>query len=229
MSALIEGEHKVRPYINRRLKMKRLFLLFLVISFIFTINAFAQEAFPKKKPTASAGKAIYDKQCITCHGASGNGKGPVSGSLNPKPTDFTDHSQMRLKSPAELYNITRKGKPPMPSYTNMKDDDLWNVIFYVVSFSSTKDMAAKGKEIYFRDCAFCHGKTGAGDGPGGASLPLKTRNFADIKWMAEQKDGALYQNMAMGIPTSGIACAAKLKPEERWNVLSYIRAFTYSN
>lgn len=209
--------------------MKKLFLSLLILSFVFAVNVFAQEAFPKTRPTASAGKAIYDKQCGFCHGAGGNGKGNAAPSLNPKPTDFTDHSKMRLMSPAELYNITRKGKGAMSAFTNMKDDDLWNVIFYTISFSSTKDMAAKGKEIYFRDCAFCHGKTGAGDGPGGASLPLKPRNFADIKWMAEQKDGALYQNMAMGIPTSGIACAAKLKPEERWNVLSYIRAFTYSN
>ena len=209
--------------------MRRLFLLFLVLSFIFTINAFAEEPFPKKKPTASSGKAIYDKQCGFCHGANGDGKGNAAANMNPKPTDFTDHSQMRLKSPAELYSITRKGKGVMSAFTNMKDDDLWDVIFYVVSFSSTKDMAAKGKDIYFRDCAFCHGKAGAGDGPGGASLPLKSRNFADLKWMAEQKDGALYQNMAMGIPTSGIACAAKLKPEERWNVLAHIRAFTYSN
>lgn len=209
--------------------MKKLFLSLLILSFVFAVNAFAQEAFPKTRPTASAGKAIYDKQCGFCHGAGGNGKGNAAPSLNPKPTDFTDHSKMRLMSPAELYNITRKGKGAMSAFTNMKDDDLWNVIFYTISFSSTKDMAAKGKEIYFRDCAFCHGKTGAGDGPGGASLPMKPRNFADIKWMAEQKDGALYQNMAMGIPTSGIACAAKLKPEERWNVLSYIRAFTYSN
>ena len=209
--------------------MKKLFLSLLIFSFVFASNAFAQEAFPKKKPNASAGKAIYDKQCGFCHGAIGDGKGNAAPSLNPKPTDFTDHLQMRLKSPAELYNITRKGKGAMSAFTNMKDDDLWNVIFYVISFSSTKDMAVKGKEVYFRDCAFCHGKTGAGDGPGGASLPMKPRNFADIKWMAEQKDGALYQNMTMGIPTSGIACAAKLKPEERWNVLTYIRAFTYSN
>lgn len=209
--------------------MKKILLLLSALFFVFASNAFAQETFPKKKPNASAGKAIYDKQCGFCHGAIGDGKGNAAPSLNPKPTDFTDHLQMRLKSPAELYNITRKGKGAMSAFTNMKDDDLWNVIFYVVSFSSTKDMAAKGKDIYFRDCAFCHGKTGAGDGPGGASLPLKPRNFADIKWMAEQKDGALYQNMAMGIPTSGIACAAKLKPEERWNVLAYIRAFTYSN
>ena len=120
---------------------------------------------------------------------------------------------MRLKSPAELYNITRKGKAPMPSFTNMKDDDLWNVIFYVVSFSSTKDMAAKGKEVYFRDCAFCHGKTGAGDGPGGASLPMKPRNFADIKWMAEQKDGASVSEHGNG--DSNIRHCLRSKAEAR--------------
>lgn len=206
---------------------KKTALFLMILLFICAFNAFAQENYPKKKPTASAGKAIYDKQCFTCHGAKGDGKGAAGASLNPKPTDFTDHSQMRLKSPAELYSAVINGRGAMPSFKGLKDEEAWDVVSYVITFSATKEMALKGKEVYLRDCAFCHGKTGAGDGPGGASLPLKPRNFADIKWMAEQKDGSLYQNMAMGIPTSGIACAAKLKPEERWNVLSYIRAFTY--
>ncbi|MEK6680695.1 MAG: c-type cytochrome [Nitrospirota bacterium] len=209
--------------------LQKLSLFLMMLLFVYAFNAFAQEMYPKKKPAVSSGKAVYDKQCATCHGPKGDGKGAAAAGLNPKPTDFTDHSQMRLKSPAEFYDIMIKGKGAMPSFKSLKDDEAWDVVSYLITFSDTKDMAAKGKDIYFRDCAFCHGKTGAGDGPGGASLPLKPRNFADIKWMAEQKDGALYQNMTMGIPTSGIACAAKLKPEERWNVLSYIRAFTYSD
>ncbi len=38
---------------------------------------------------AAAGKAKYDMFCGSCHGATGKGDGPVGGSLNPKPRDFS--------------------------------------------------------------------------------------------------------------------------------------------
>jgi mono/diheme cytochrome c family protein len=37
--------------------------------------------------------------------------------------------------------------------------------------------AAKGKALYMQNCSSCHGDTGAGDGPTGAALPVKPRDF----------------------------------------------------
>ncbi len=34
-----------------------------------------------------------------------------------------------------------------------------------------------GKALYMQNCASCHGDTGAGDGPTGAALPVKPRDF----------------------------------------------------
>jgi len=35
----------------------------------------------------------------------------------------------------------------------------------------------KGKALYMQNCSSCHGDTGAGDGPTGAALPVKPRDF----------------------------------------------------
>ncbi len=35
----------------------------------------------------------------------------------------------------------------------------------------------KGKALYLQNCSSCHGDTGAGDGPTGAALPVKPRDF----------------------------------------------------
>ena len=37
--------------------------------------------------------------------------------------------------------------------------------------------AANGKTLYLQNCSSCHGDTGAGDGPTGAALPVKPRDF----------------------------------------------------
>ena len=38
---------------------------------------------------AEAGKAIYDANCSSCHGATGKGDGVVATNLNPPPRDFS--------------------------------------------------------------------------------------------------------------------------------------------
>lgn len=37
--------------------------------------------------------------------------------------------------------------------------------------------AAAGKALYLQNCSSCHGDTGHGDGPTGAALPVKPRDF----------------------------------------------------
>ncbi len=39
---------------------------------------------------AADGKAIYQKLCSSCHGASGHGDGVVAASLNPKPSNLVE-------------------------------------------------------------------------------------------------------------------------------------------
>ena len=38
---------------------------------------------------ANAGKAVYERKCLLCHGEKGDGKGPAAELLDPKPRDFT--------------------------------------------------------------------------------------------------------------------------------------------
>src|SRR5207248_11511324 len=38
---------------------------------------------------ANAGKAVYERKCVGCHGEKGDGKGPAAELLLPKPRDFT--------------------------------------------------------------------------------------------------------------------------------------------
>jgi len=118
--------------------------------------------------TASAGEVsyekIYKKQCATCHGNEGNGKGRAGASFSSPPTDFT-----ASKSTAEqLKAAIRDGVAgtSMVAYKRLFDEELLSGLtdFIQTSFMSRKmgeeKVAAPGREIYDENCSACHGDKG---------------------------------------------------------------------
>jgi len=59
------------------------------------------------------GKAIYEKNCVICHGAQGRGDGPGAAMVRPKPTNFAS-PESRKKSDAELLKTIESGSPGTP-------------------------------------------------------------------------------------------------------------------
>lgn len=52
---------------------------------------------------------------------------------------------------------------------------------------------AVGEQVVKERCILCHGESGKGDGPGGAALNPKPRNWTDDGYMATRTDEQLYQ------------------------------------
>ena len=56
------------------------------------------------------GEILYIKNCVTCHGEQGDGRGPRAYFINPKPRNFLhSNSRASLNRPA-LFNAVSKGK-----------------------------------------------------------------------------------------------------------------------
>jgi mono/diheme cytochrome c family protein len=89
------------------------------------------------------------------------------------------------------------------------------------------DVIEMGKQLYASNCVSCHGETGEGNGPAGASLNPPPRNFTN---MDNWKNGAtlegLYKTMQEGIPNTGMASFANLLPEQRLALIFYVRTFS---
>ena len=83
---------------------------------------------------------------------------------------------------------------------------------------------SKGEAIYKKHCQMCHGATGMGDGPAGKRLNPKPYNFQDKEKMAGQTDEHLFKDITKGDGPMP-AFERKLKEDERWMVLHYIRTF----
>ena len=87
------------------------------------------------------GKEVYQMYCTTCHGASGEGNGPIAAGLTPRPTDFTDRAILAKRTDAELAEFVTQGGgpthncPTMPSWAPiLRKEDVLSVVAYLRSF-----------------------------------------------------------------------------------------------
>ncbi len=67
-----------------------------------------------------------------------------------------------------------------------------------------KSPADEAKEILTQRCEVCHGPKGDGNGPGGAALNPKPRNFTDAKWQKETADDRMMKVIVEGGPSVGL-------------------------
>lgn len=89
---------------------------------------------------------------------------------------------------------------------------------------------AKGKEIYFKYCHFCHGTKGLGDGPVGLALTPHPADFVNDTKRMSKTDEELFKSITEGIHRD-IGGEAMVMPrwreilseQERWDVLAFIR------
>jgi high-affinity iron transporter len=93
------------------------------------------------KPDAAAGKAIYDRECASCHGATGKGDGDDAAYYTTKPTDFTDRAALSKRSDDFLAAVISGGGPAkglskdMPAAKNLTPAEVKSVVAYVRQLS----------------------------------------------------------------------------------------------
>lgn len=90
---------------------------------------------------AQDAKALYDKNCASCHGASGKGDGPAAKVLKPAPPDMS--TTAKGASEADLTKIIKEGgkavgrSAAMPAYgAKLSDDQIKSLAQLVKGFSS---------------------------------------------------------------------------------------------
>jgi len=85
---------------------------------------------------------------------------------------------------------------------------------------------ALGDQIVKERCVLCHGESGKGDGPGGAALNPKPRNWTDHTYMGTRTDDQLYDVIFNGkgaMPAWGKQ--GILKPNEIRSAIMKVRTF----
>ena len=91
---------------------------------------------PSDKASTDLGKKVFTGKCLSCHGSSGKGDGPMMKVLKKKPGDLTS-AAVKAESDGALYYKITKGQTPMPSFAkNLTDKERWNVVNYLRTLSS---------------------------------------------------------------------------------------------
>jgi putative copper resistance protein D len=81
-----------------------------------------------------------------------------------------------------------------------------------------------GQALYRTHCQSCHGVAGYGDGPAGSALPRRPADLT-AKHAGDHTAGDLYWWVSHGIPQGGMpGFGGQLTPEERWDVINFVRA-----
>ncbi|MFC7287428.1 iron permease [Herminiimonas sp. KBW02] len=105
---------------------------------------------PTQVPDLKKGGALYQANCASCHGASGNGDGPLAKSLNPPPIALSDKERAKERSVFSLQQIISHGVAgtSMPSFAQLSEDDRWAIAFFASTMSYTDADRAAGKKAW---------------------------------------------------------------------------------
>jgi high-affinity iron transporter len=105
---------------------------------------------PTALPDLKLGASVYAANCAACHGASGNGDGPLAKQLDPKPIAFSDHDRARQRSVFALYQAASQGiaGTAMPAFGQLSEEDRWAVAMYLGTFAHDDKQREQGKRIW---------------------------------------------------------------------------------
>jgi mono/diheme cytochrome c family protein len=148
---------------------------------------------------AAAGKQLYARYCIGCHGKQGDGNGENAAYIEPKPRDFTTAVYKCRSTPTgtlptdeDVFDAITRGFVTtwMPAWRPLTKQNRADLVAHIKTYSArwksetsgqpiaipkepavTIDGILHGRGLFQKmECWKCHGPEGRGDGPSAATL-----------------------------------------------------------
>ncbi len=153
---------------------------------------------------------------------------------------WADRDLLRRTSPSDVFAALQAGPA-----AGLPADQVWDLVAFLWAQSTTPEDLAAGKALYDRNCAACHGPTGAGDGPGGRYLQEATlgagmadgshgagqkqpSNFRDPQSMAGGTGWLYYGKMARGGMGTGMPYWGPIFTDRQmWQIIDYLWTFLF--
>ncbi len=129
----------------------------------------------------AVGEGVYREICFSCHGITGDGKGPSYTNTTPRPQVFSNPDYMSRMTEQYMFEVVKYGKlavlrreipdsplkaTAMPSFEEaLEDDQIRRLIAFERGFLAGQSQDPEIREIFDAACATCHGQEGRGNGP----------------------------------------------------------------
>ncbi|HEY0722081.1 MAG TPA: c-type cytochrome, partial [Gammaproteobacteria bacterium] len=125
---------------------------------------------------------LYHNYCSVCHGDRGDGQSRGSQALNPPPRNFTSAaSKQELVRERIIHSISngRPGTAMVAWKSQLNEREIAGLADYLLATfirSGATNADNRGRDIYAKTCAVCHGDAGNG-GTWTSGMALKPRDF----------------------------------------------------
>lgn len=86
---------------------------------------------------------------------------------------------------------------------------------------STPALLEKGKAAYVASCEMCHGPKGDGNGPAGAAMNPKPRDFS-TPFKNGNKPDQIFKTITEGLAGTAMVAFAHLTEEDRWGAVYHV-------
>ena len=198
--------------------------LFCLFTFAGLVSAHigpAPPEYPSEKPSANSGQDIYKHNCTGCHGEDGKG-GAIGGII-----DFTNQDKMKNKNSSIFFEAVSEGVAgtTMPAFNSFSKPQRWDVIAYIWTFWADLQSVERGKIIFEKNCASCHGIKGDGSGLPGAMDFTNLSNMISIG-----QPSVFFDSVSNGVPGTAMPpFKDTFSEEERWDAIKYIWTFQYGD
>jgi mono/diheme cytochrome c family protein len=91
---------------------------------------------PKTAALLDQGRASFALNCAACHGATGEGNGPVAFAVRPRPRNLRKDPFVQGDRIEQLFATITRGLPSgtMASYAQLSDGERWALAYYVAAW-----------------------------------------------------------------------------------------------
>jgi ubiquinol-cytochrome c reductase cytochrome c subunit len=222
----VSGTPADRARVRRRSKRRRrlgnvagLLAALVLTGAMYSVFAPAQAAEDSTQSAAeAAGRALYEKSCISCHGNNlegVDGRGPSLIGVGAAAVYFQVHTG---RMPLARQEADAQDKPPVFS-----DDEIDQLMAYVQANGGGPELPsgdlrdgdlAEGGELFRLNCASCHNFVGKG-GALSSGKAAPSLNDAD--------DLTIYSAMLSGPENMPVFGDNQLTDEEKRSVINYVQ------
>jgi mono/diheme cytochrome c family protein len=97
---------------------------------------------PRTAATLEQGKQLFETFCAVCHGANGDGDGPLVALIPNPPAYSSEH--VRMLPAGRLFHVITYGSGRMPSYASqVPAADRWLIVSYVQTLERRRQEGAR--------------------------------------------------------------------------------------